>query len=268
MRRALSSKSKIQLLNLIRDLYALNPDNQDVVRTQALALNTPARPKVIVTDIQRGTTFEVPPRSNTSQMAPKIRRLAQVAAELREGGHFNITRLTTLKSLCEDAKATAQFALYIAKQTYQKMQERDCPSPIEPEKWDAYKELVAKALEQMEVYVEEPTDERQRELWSVQSEVRGIQNTHEKSQWGSIRIIQSSEVLLIEYALSCLLQPHASAYWGYHIARQYAERFNPRYGTGLIPESTPMVEDIADFWCQYHLGKPLREWLRRFPKMI
>jgi hypothetical protein len=22
-----------------------------------------------------------------------------------------------------------------------------------------------------------------------------------------------------------------------------------------------LVEDIADFWCQYHLGKPLREWL-------
>jgi hypothetical protein len=62
-------------------------------------------------------------------------------------------------------------------------------------------------------------------------------------------------------ALSCLLQPTASADWGYHLARQYAERYNSRYGTGLIPESAPMVEDIADFWCQYHLGKPLREWL-------
>lgn len=112
MRRALSSKSKIQLLNLIRDLYALNPDNQDLVRTQALAVNTPPRPKVIVKDIQRGTTFEVAPRRTTSQMAPKIRRLAQVAAELRGGGHFNITRLTTLKSLCEDAQASTQFALW------------------------------------------------------------------------------------------------------------------------------------------------------------
>ena len=45
------------------------------------------------------------------------------------------------------------------------------------------------------------------------------------------------------------------------IARQYAERYNSRYPTGLIPESAPMVEDIADFWCQYHLGKPLQEWL-------
>src|SRR5215510_13856778 len=31
--------------------------------------------------------------------------------------------------------------------------------------------------------------------------------------------------------------------------------------TRLIPESAPLVEDIADFWCQYHLGKPLEEWL-------
>lgn len=69
------------------------------------------------------------------------------------------------------------------------------------------------------------------------------------------------EVLLVEYALTCLLQPTASADWGYRIARQYAERYNSRYPRGLIPESAPMVKDIADFWCQYHMGKPLQEWL-------
>jgi hypothetical protein len=88
-----------------------------------------------------------------------------------------------------------------------------------------------------------------------------FQDRFEYQVWGSVRIIHSTEVLLIEYALSCLLQPTASADWGYHLARQYAERYNSRYGTGLIPESAPLVEDIADFWCQYHLGKPLREWL-------
>jgi hypothetical protein len=29
----------------------------------------------------------------------------------------------------------------------------------------------------------------------------------------------------------------------------------------VFPESAPMVEDIADFWCQYYMGKPLQEWL-------
>ena len=270
MRRALSSKSKTELLNLIRDLYALNPENQELVRAQALAPKVTPTRTVTVKNVQRGTTFEVEvkgkapkatPRSKTSQVAPKIRRLAQIGTELREGSRFNITRLTTLKSLCENAEATAQFAIHIANQTYQKMQERDCPSHIEPKKWDAYKELVAKVLEQMDTYVEEPSEQARRALWSVESEVRGVQNTYKKQPWGPIRIIQSSEVLLIEYTLSCLLQPTASANWGYRIASQYAERYSSSYGTGLIPESAPMVEDIADFWCQYHMGKPLQEWL-------
>ena len=95
----------------------------------------------------------------------------------------------------------------------------------------------------------------------VESSTRPIQDRYEQQTWGPVRIIDSTEVLLIEYALSCLLQPTASADWGYRLARQYAERYNSRYGTGLIPESAPMVEDIADFWCQYHLGKPVQAWL-------
>ena len=270
MRRALSSRSKTELLNLIRDWYALTPENRDFVQAQALAPKATPSHTVTVKDVRRGTTFEVvvkgkapkaTPKSKASQVAPKIRRLAKLAAELREGGHFNITRLTSLKSLCEDADATMHFAVHVAKQTYQNMQERNRPSYLDAEKWDAYKALVAKALEHMEAYVEELTHETQRALWTVQSEVRGVQNTYKKNQWGPVRIIQSGDVLLIEYALSCLLQPNASSDWGYRIARQYAEHYNSRYGTGLIPESAPMVEDIADFWCQYHLGKPLQEWL-------
>jgi hypothetical protein len=252
MRRVLSSKSKTELLNLIRDLYALNPENQDLVRTQALAPKAPPRPKAVVQTIQR---------SAASKAAPKIRRLAQIAAELRKGDHFEVTRLTTLKSLCEDSQAAVQFALYLAKLTDRKMRERAYPSHMEPEQWDVYKELVAKALAHMDAYVEEPSEQTSRAVWSVQSEVRGVQNTYKQHQWGPVRIIHSTEVLLIEYALSCLLQPAASADWSYRIAREYAERYNSRYGTGLIPESAPLVEDIADFWCQYLLGKPLQEWL-------
>ena len=110
-------------------------------------------------------------------------------------------------------------------------------------------------------YVEEPSEEAVDLVRAWLSDVRAIQNTYRNQGWGPVRIIHSTEVLLIEYALSCLLQPTASADWGYHLARQYAERYDSRYGTGLIPESAPFVEDIADFWCQYHLGKPLREWL-------
>lgn len=197
----------------------------------------------------------------TSKVVPKIRQLATIATELREGASFNITRLTTLKSLCEDATAAAHFAVHLAQLTHKKMQEQPCPSHLDPEKWAHYKQVVDTALRAMQRYVGQPTPQTTNPLWGLQSQVRALQDRYEQQAWGPVRIIDSTEVLLIEYALSCLLQPTVSADWGYRLARQYAERYNARYGTGLIPESAPMVEDMADFWCQYHMEKPLREWI-------
>jgi hypothetical protein len=94
MRQTLSAKNKTELLNLIRDLYALTPENQDLVRTHARAPKALARRKVMVKDIGSGKTPAV---------VPRIRRLAQIAADLRKGDHFEVTRLITLKSLCADA---------------------------------------------------------------------------------------------------------------------------------------------------------------------
>jgi hypothetical protein len=252
MRRALSAKSKTELLNLIRDLFALNPENQDIVRTQALTPKAPPR---------RQARGKDPQKHQAAQVASKIRRLAQIAADLRKGEHFEVTRLTTVKSLCEDAQAAAQFALHLAKVTSRKMQERDCPSHLDPEKWEYCQQVVAEAIRQMERYLNNPTEEEADMVRAWLSDVRAIQNTYRNQAWGPVRIIQSTDVLLVEYALSCLLQPHASADWGYRMAREYAERYDSRYSTGLIPESAPMVEDIADFWCQYHMGKPLQAWL-------
>jgi hypothetical protein len=251
MRRLLASKSKIELLNLIRDLYVLNTDNKDFVHAQVLTPK-PTTPKA---------RQPKQPPSSTAKVIPKIRQLATIARELREGASFNITRLTTLKSLCEDATAAARFAVHLAQLTYRKMREKACPFHLDPQQWEYYKQVVDEAIRQMQRYIEHPTQEAADLVQAWLSDVRAVQNTYRNQAWGPVRMIHSTEVLLIEYALSCLLQPTASADWGYHLARQYAERYNSRYGTGLIPESAPMVEDIADFWCQYHLGKSLREWL-------
>jgi len=251
MRRLLASKSKSDLLNLIRDLYVLTTDNRDFVHTQVLT------PKSTIPKTRQPKKQP----SSTAKVIPKIRQLATMARELREGASFNITRLTTLKSLCEDATAAARFAVHLARLTHQKMQEQRRPSHLNAEKWEHYKQVVDEAVRQMERYVEQPTPQTTNPSWTLQSQVRALQDRYEQQAWGPVRIIESTEVLLIEYALSCLPQPTASADWGYRLARQYAERYDSRYGTGLIPESAPMVEDIADFWCQYHLGKPLREWL-------
>ena len=250
-RRLLASKSKNELLNLIRDLYALTTDNKDFVHAQVL---TP-KPKA-----PKARQPKQPP-SSTAKVVPKIRQLATIARELHAGDSFNITRLTTVKSLCEDATAAARFAVHLAQLTHKKMQAQRRPSHLNSEKWAHYKQVVDTALRAMQRYVEQPTTQTTNPLWTLQSQVRALQDRYEQQAWGPVRIIHSTEVLMIEYALSCLLQPTASADWGYRLARQYAERYNSRYGTGLIPESAPMVEDIADFWCQYHMGKPLQVWL-------
>jgi len=251
MRRLLASKSKNELLNLLRDLSILTTDNKDFIHAQILTPK-PTTPKA---------RQPKKPPSNTSKVIPKIRQLATIARELREGASFNITRLTTLKSLCEDATAAARFALHLAQLTYRRMQEKACPFHLDPQQWEYYKQVVDEAIRQMARYLENPTEEAADLVRAWLSDVRAIQDRYEQQAWGPVRMIHSTEVLLIEYALSSLLQPTASADWGYRLARQYAERYNSRYGTGLIPESAPMVEDMADFWCQHHMGKSLREWM-------
>ena len=104
MRRLLASKSKNELLNLIRDLYVLTNDNKAFVHAQVLTPQ-PKAPK---------SRQPKQPPSPTAKIIPKIRQLATIARELREGASFNITRLTTLKSLCADATAAARFAVHLA----------------------------------------------------------------------------------------------------------------------------------------------------------
>ncbi len=160
MRRILASKSKNELLNLIRDLYAENPENKNFIHAQVLAPKPTQRRKASTKAIQQ---------SSASQIAPKIRRLVNVATQLQQGNAFNVTRLTTLKSLCEDPKDAAQFALHIAKLTYRKMQEKACPSHLEAEKWEYGKQVIDEAIRQMERYLAKSTEENKDlvRAWSV-----------------------------------------------------------------------------------------------------
>src|SRR5438874_7681491 len=71
IRRLLVSKSKNELLNLIRDLYTLTTDNKDFIYAQVL---TP-QPKA-----PKARQPKQPP-SSTAKVVPKIRQLAIIARE-------------------------------------------------------------------------------------------------------------------------------------------------------------------------------------------
>ena len=115
-----------------------------------------------------------------------------------------------------------------------------------------HNELVERAVERLQSYVEGPADPKREELRELLRELEGVNDEFESIPYGMVRIIQDKNVLIVEDAVRCVLSPFSSPSQAYHLARVYAERYDSRYGTGLIPDSAPLIMDIVDFWCDYY----------------
>jgi len=202
--------------------------------------------------------------SNTSPtIVKKIRTLAQIADDLRHGKDFSITRLTLLKSLCSGSEDTATFALHLAKKTQQAMKVHGRPRYIKPAAWQRYQGLANKGVRGMVGYLSSRTRQRESRLHELLQEIQDEQNEFEHQRWVTVRIIHSMELLVVETALECVLSPWGSSELGYVIARQHAERYDSRYGNGLIPASAPLVEDVAEFWGRHFLGQGWKKQLTK-----
>ncbi len=188
----------------------------------------------------------------------KIQALANLAADLRQGQHFNITRLTIIKSLCSDPDAAAKFALNIAELAQRQFKARR-PSETKPTKRQEYGRLIAAAIPAMTRNLKSPTETTKSKLWELYERAKEAQNKVEHQQWADVRIIECWELLILETAIECLLHPWHASIIGYQVARKYAEKYDPHFGTGLIPKSAPMVEEIAEFWGRHYLGRGWRK---------
>jgi len=163
-----------------------------------------------------------------------------MAEQLRQGKDFPVTRLTTLKGLCEDPKAAGAFALFLARRVQKAMGEKSARQ--------RHRQLVGRAVREMKPYLEHPTEERRKPLWSLWHEMREEQSEHRPIAWGTLRIIKDMNLLVAEKCLDAVLRPDGAPYWLYQAARDYAERYDPRHTNGLTQKSAPMVEEIAGFW--------------------
>jgi hypothetical protein len=196
------------------------------------------------------------PRRASAALARRVKTLAQITTELRQGASFNITRLTVVKRLCAESTAAARFALYLAERTRARMLQEALPSHLAPERWERFKALESAGVEAMQRYLDKPTPEALSALRAARSALEASQNQYQHQEWGPVRLIESREAVLVEDAIACLLFPSQSADWGYRLARDYAERYDPRYGIGLIPQSAPAVEEIAAFWREALRARP------------
>jgi hypothetical protein len=108
--------------------------------------------------------------------------------------------------------------------------------------------MMALALAEMERWDRSPTEARRWRLVELKWQMRNEQNEYKNIKWGAVRLVHDFDLLLFEYALHGLLEPHAAGHWAYQTARLYAERYDARCGHGLTPASAPLVQDIVDFW--------------------
>ena len=178
----------------------------------------------------------------------KVRKFAEIAEALRRGQRFEITRLTSLKGLCKDPRAARSFAMFLAVHARKKALEKKVPERVE--------QLMARAITEMKSFLDDPNKGRKERLYPLLREMEQEQNEYKRISWGMVRIVHSMELVVVENALKSILRDHEAPTWLYQAARDYAERYDSRHGTGLIPSSAPMVQEIADFWRDYYgLGR-------------
>jgi len=187
-----------------------------------------------------------------SDVLAKIRKLALLPEEARRCQFaVSVTRLTSLKSLCREPAMANRFVTWLAGKALERAERGQRHSgPLPPEQDQAHREMMAEALAEMEGWPDDPPEARRRRLLDLRGRMQEEQNEHRSVPFGAVRLIRDWELLIVENAARCLLSPRESGHWAYQIARDYAERYHPKHGTGLIPESAPLLEDILAFWSQ------------------
>jgi hypothetical protein len=214
------------------------PDRSQHGKRRQTSPKTTARSKS--DDRPKGNAASSVPRP----IAEKVRKLEEIAEALRQNEHFSITRLTILKGLCKDTDVAGAFALFLARKVQKKMREQDAPK--------RYRALVNRAVREMKSYLDEPDEEGKERLHSLLWEMEAEQNEYKSISWGMVRIVKSMDLLVAETSVRAVIKSDEAPHWLYHAARDYAEKYDPHCGTGLIPSSAPMVEEIASFWRKFY----------------
>jgi hypothetical protein len=199
-------------------------------------------------------------------IATKIRKWLEVVQDLntqRQRFAVPITRLTSIKSFCQNETAAQKFALFIAKRIQSQMQEASRPEHYSPEEWQTYQTLFAEAIGLMEAEIRRQAKENLLALATLRRKIDELQgDDYRNIPWGTVHFVRSGDLLKLTYAIQCF-QAKDVPFWAYKLAREYIEDYHPSFGSGIIPTSVPMLLEVAEFWCQEFFQQSLAE---KFPE--
>ena len=161
-----------------------------------------------------------------------------------------------LKRLCADWESAARFACYLADRSQNHFRTAP-PSLLDAERLETSRNRIATAVSCINSYMAAPTRDADLALRAARRELQSAQSETRDTRWATVRTIHSRDALVVENAAHCILDPRNSAAWGYRLGCAYAERYDPRHGSGLVPESAPLVREIAEFWLGVPSSAPL-----------
>ncbi len=191
-------------------------------------------------------------------VANKIKKWLKTVKETEtETRYFGlpITRLTSIKSLCQDDEKSAErFALFIIQKVDHKMNNMSRPEHYSEEEWNNDQQFIAEGIKLMEEYIEDPNSEKKQEMFRLLREVENSQGDDIlRVHWTTVHFVRSGYLLKLQYGLRCFINGDFP-YWVYKLAREDVEQKD-----GITPESVPMLLEIAEFWCQYYFSQSLTD---------
>lgn len=160
--------------------------------------------------------------------------------------------------MCEQNPVSGQkFALFITQKVYQKMNEIERSEWFSPEEWEEDKRVINEGITLMGNYLQNPDPELKKNFYSLIREIDNRQGDDVRNvSWGTVHFVRSGYLLKLKYALRCFTD-RDFPFYVYKLAREYVEK-----NSGISAESVPMLLEVVEFWCQYHLEQSLAE---RFP---
>ncbi|TAN67908.1 MAG: hypothetical protein EPN17_10405 [Methylobacter sp.] len=189
----------------------------------------------------------------------KIKKLEEALDKLKSGEerYYVITKLSSIKSLCKNETLRRHYCWYlfdcVKRQLETKVTEVHQQTPKEQFIFNLVHEIA-----QVMVDMQEGKDVSNA-LHKHRNQLAHYQSDYKKIKWTTVRLIKSTDLLIIEYFIDCLLSTDDSAQkLAYHATRSYVERYDPSVGTGLITKSIPMFEDVAVFWRQVAFNNSYR----------
>ena len=167
----------------------------------------------------------------------RIHSLTQIAEGLARGHTYSTTRLTTLKPLCAPRQVALAFAWFAVRVAGHRAK-----PPVSTQERELLRAVRAR--------LRRSTGPARSETDALLDRLVGYQSQHVPLTWGSARVITSRPVLIAEKALTLAMAstPEERGARAYDLAATLTRRNDPRYGTGLIPESAESVRQLAQFF--------------------